>query len=330
MTFEGHFAASHGLHGYRYRGLALPRETLDTIVLGRAGAAGARIVEGAQVVDVLRTDARRVCGVRVRDADGEREFAAPLVVGADGLRSVVARRLGLARSARWPRRVAFVSHWRGVAGMGACGEMHVSRTGYCGLADVSDSVTNLAVVVPASRARDARGDADGFVDRWIAAHAELAARFAPAERVSPVRVTGPFAARARRAWAPGAALVGDAADFFDPFTGEGIYAALRGGELLGPYLYDALHARDATMADVALAAYDRCRRHEFAGKWRMEQLVGVAVGVPALLNRVARALATRPHLADLFVGAAGDFVPTHEVLRPKVLFQLLVPLRSRA
>src|SRR3712207_8668308 len=36
-----------------------------------------------------------------------------------------------------------------------------------------------------------------------------------------------------RSFGPGAALVGDAADFFDPFTGEGIYAALRGGELLG-------------------------------------------------------------------------------------------------
>ena len=88
--------------------------------------------------------------------------------------------------------------------------------------------------------------------------------------------TGPFASHARRAWAPGAALVGDAADFFDPFTGEGIYAALRGGELLAPFALQALGA-DTGGADAALAAYDRARKAEFAAKWLVERLISSAV-----------------------------------------------------
>ena len=53
---------------------------------------------------------------------------------------------------------------------------------------------------------------------------------ARAEQVTRVRVTGPFAVHASRAWGRGVALVGDAADFFDPFTGEGLYTALRSAD----------------------------------------------------------------------------------------------------
>ena len=69
--------------------------------------------------------------------------------------------------------------------------------------------------------------------------------------------TGPFASHARRAWPPGVALVGDAADFFDPFTGEGIYAALRGGEMLAPWAREALAARTTQDASRALAVLTR-------------------------------------------------------------------------
>jgi flavin-dependent dehydrogenase len=120
--------------------------------------------------------------------------------------------------------------------------------------------------------------------------------------------------------------VGDAADFFDPFTGEGMYAGLRGGELLAPFVIDALAAGTDQGADVALAAYDSARRAEFSGKWLVEKLVGAAVSSTAILNHVARTLARRRDMADLLVGVAGDFVPPREVLRPGFLLGLLLPV----
>src|SRR5262249_39624438 len=156
----------------------------------------------------------------------------------------VARRLGLAKTTRWPRRLALVTHYAGVRDVGEHGEMHVERDGYIGIADVGRGATTVALVVPASRGRDISRDREAFLDAWLAARPNLAARFVGAERFSPVVVTGPFGAYSRRAWAPGAALVGDAADFFDPFTGEGIYAALRGGELLSDALVEGLAAQD--------------------------------------------------------------------------------------
>jgi flavin-dependent dehydrogenase len=137
-----------------------------------------------------------------------------------------------------------------------------------------------------------------------------------------VLVTGPFASHARRAWAPGAALVGDSAGFFDPFTGEGIYAALRGGELLAPFAIAALGAERARDADAALAAYERARRAEFQGKWIVERLIGAAVAFAPAINYFARTLEARKDMADLLVGVTGDFVPAREVLRPGYLLNL--------
>jgi len=321
---RGQFAAAHGFRGFRDWGLALPRERLDAILLDCARRAGARAEERARVVDLERDHAGRVVGVHVLTRAGPTVRRAHLVVGADGLRSVVARRLGLARVGRWPRRVALVARYRGIQDIGDCGEMHVERDGYAGLADVGGGVVNVAVVVPARRGREiAAAGAAAFFDGWLGARAHLALRFARAERVSPVLATGPFASHARRAWARGAALVGDAADFFDPFTGEGIYAALRGGEILATHLLAAGSTADQTAVDGALRAYDRARRDEFGGKWIVERIIGAAVASSFLMNRAARALARRRDLADLLVGVTGDFVPAREVLRPRFVLRLL-------
>jgi geranylgeranyl reductase family protein len=321
-SFLGEFDAPHGFRGFSDHGLALRRSVLDSLLLDRARHHGARVVEGAAVTALLQ-DQGRTRGVMVR-CDGERrEVRARLVVGADGLRTVVGRRLGLVRAGSWPRRIAIVMHYTGVAEIQPHGEMHVFRDGYLGLADVGSGVTNVAIVVPARRGREMHGALDSFADRWIAARPAVAPRFATAARLTPSMATGPFNQRARRAWAPGAALVGDAADFFDPFTGEGIYAALRGAELLTPYAFEAVRSPDAKH-DIALAAYDRSRHAEFRGKWAVERMVGMAVGFPMLFNRAAKVLAERRDMADLLVGVTGDFVPAREVLRPGYLVRLLV------
>jgi flavin-dependent dehydrogenase len=138
-----------------------------------------------------------------------------------------------------------------------------------------------------------------------------------------VRATGPFATTSRRAWAPGAALVGDAADFFDPFTGEGMYAALRGGELLAPFLLEALRGGNGHERRI-LSGYDSARKQEFGGKWKLERIVGMSIAHPYFLNNAAKVLSRRKDMADLLVGVAGDFVPPRLVLTPGFLFNLFI------
>jgi len=325
-SFHGRYADVERHRGFRDRGLALRRTILDGLLLDRAREVGARVREGVRVMSLAHDAGGRVVGVELLDGHGAaRMLSASLVIGADGLRSIVSRRLGLVGTRRAQRRLALVTHFVGIDGMGDSGEMHVEREGYLGLADVGGGVTNVAVVVPTSRARSVAGDPAAFVDEWIRRRPHIAGRFARALRISPVLATGPFASAARRGWASGAALVGDAADFFDPFTGEGIYAALRGAELLAPHAISALGARSTSDADAALAAYDRARVNEFRGKWAVERIIGAAVSFPALMNIAARSLALRPAMAHTIVGVTGDFVPAREVLRVGFLARLVLP-----
>ena len=83
-------------------------------------------------------------------------------------------------------------------------------------------------------------------------------------------------------------------------------------------------------SDDALREYERTRRAEFRGKWRVERLVGAAVAFPALIERAAATLSRRKDLADLFIGVTGDFVPAREVLRPSYLLALLFPSLAAA
>ena len=323
---HGEFVARHGFRGFRDRGLGVRREVLDTLLIERARAAGVCVLEDAKVEGVALDASGAVCGVEVRTEHGMRTMRASLVIGADGLRSIVSRRLELAHQSRWPRRVALVAHYRDVEGIGTLGEMHVTTNGYVGLAAVSGGLTNVALVVPRRAAQGMAGDPTAFLEAWIASQPSLRPRFRDAVRETPVRATGPFASHATRAWAPGAMLTGDAADFYDPFTGEGIYAALRGGELLAPFALDAVHARaqgSARGMRRALRAYEQARKRTFAGKWRVEKLIGAAVAFPTLMNHAARVLTRDRDLADLLIGVTGDFVPPSAVLRPRTLLRFL-------
>jgi menaquinone-9 beta-reductase len=316
---HGRFALA-GHRPFRATGLSVSRRILDHRLVQAAREAGAEVLERTAVESLLH-DGEGIAGAVVRTAGGDRAaIAARLTIGADGLRSLVGRRLGRRRHGA-PRRVAFVAHVDGVADMGDSAEMFVGRRGYVGLNPIGGGRTNVALVVPAHRAAAARGRPSEF---WLEALDEFPG---VRERVTrgwiarEVLATGPFAAWSGRVAADGAALVGDAADFFDPFTGEGIYSALRGAELLAEAALPAL-SRPGRVTGAALAPYRRARRHAFGGKWAVERLIGFGMHFPALFDRAVARLSRRG-LAHTLIGVTADFVPARAVLNPLFLARML-------
>ena len=318
---HGRFARA-GVTPFRPTGLSLSRRLLDDTLVGAARAAGAAVLERT-AVEALLYDRGAVGGAVVRDADGQRHaLRARLTIGADGLRSLVARRIGR-RQHGHPRRLAFVAHVDGVTGMGDSAEMHVGRHGYVGLNPIGGGRTNVALVVPADRGAGARGRMESFLLEALRAFPGLHERVAVGVLARRVLATGPFAAWSGRVTVDGAALVGDAADFFDPFTGEGIYSALRGAEMLAEAAAAALE-RPGPVTAADLAGYRRARRRAFAGKWAVERLIGYGMLFPALFDRAVARLGRRAGMADTLIGVTGDFVPARHVLNPLFLARMIL------
>jgi len=322
----------------RARGLAVARRVLDDRLVQAARAAGAEVREATTVEDLLYQNGA-VAGAVLRDVHGQRSVVhARVVVGADGLRSVVARRIGRRRHGL-PSRLAFVAHVADVAGLDGHAEMHVGQHGYVGLNRISvgkaetpeagsvlpagHTVANVALVVPATLAAEARGRVDQFFFQQLDRLPGVSGRVHADRMVRRIMVTGPFAAWSGRIVTDGALLIGDAAEFFDPFTGEGIYSALKGAELAAEVLHRGLGSGSGVVPAWRLEPYRLARRSAFLGKWAVERLVGYGMLLPALFDRAVRRLEARG-LSHTFVGVTGDIVPARAVLNPWFLARMVL------
>lgn len=302
--------------------LGLSRYKLDNLLLDRAKAAGVEVRERAHVRAVVR-EGNRAVGVEVTIGDVRETIYAPLVIGADGHSSVVARDLGLTAPLRWPNKTGLVAHYRGVSGLDRWGEIHVGDGFYAGLAPLEDGLTNVAVVANASAVSRREGSVDTLFADILARFPAVASKLAGAERVGGIRGVGSMAHRTRRAAGDGYLLVGDAASFLDPFTGEGIYEALRAALLAAPIASGALKAGD-TSAD-ALNGYRIARRRAFTAKRQVCWIVQAFVNSPPLMNYVAPRLDGRAALGLTLSGVLGNFVPAGRALSPLFLARLLRP-----
>ncbi len=295
----------------------LDRRAFDALLARRAVASGARLLERTRLVELAIQPAgprRRVTGGTLLGPGGRIEVRADRVVGADGARSVVARLLGVTRPVRFPRRLGLMAHVdRRGTGLDDHGEMHVGDDWYVGLAPIPGERLNVAMALPLA----ASGSAATRFERAIAALPGARERVGSANRLTPIRGVAPVGHRVSEVAGPGWLLVGDAAGFVDPFTGEGIYRALRSARAAA----SALRSPDHLVAD----AYRAERRTAFTGKDLLTWAVQGMLAAPPLLRYAVRRLERRPAALATFGGAIGDCLPASRALSPRFLAEVLRP-----
>ncbi len=299
--------------------------------------AGARFLQ-RHVVDLVRRDGR-VRGVAVRSGDGVEEVYARLVVGADGLRSIVARRLGLVRRKPRLKKVSLTVHIPAPTPPLDHGEMHVVPGGCAGYAPAGDGVCNLTIVTTTDRAAElGRIGPAAFVRRQVERAPRLRARLGDQRlRLEDIPAdeflaSGPFDWPTRSPTAQGAALVGDAAGYYDPFTGQGIHQAMAGAERLAAAVGPALAgeaAGDAGALDAALRRYARDKRRLTRPTRRVQHLVEWVLSRPTWADRAVARLARAETAMDRLVEVTGDLRPPASLISPDVVSSLLFPATRR-
>lgn len=305
------------------RGLLVPRERLDHILLTEAARSGADVIEECRV-DSVTPGAPPIVTGRCRGRPFRQ--APSLVVGADGLRSVVARRSGpLAHAVEG--RYTVGAHFEGLHTPTPRGELHVGPGWYAGATLYGNGIGNIVVAVTRAAFRRGWGNPEVVFTRACAPLPRLTRLKRRARRVTPFVSVGPLGYTRRRAVDNGILLVGDAAGTIDPMTGEGIALALRGAELAALAADRALLKGD--LSHRQLADYEHARTAAFRDIWLGSRILQWIIRRPALASSLFRGLARDPASASTLLGVVSDLRPIREVLAPGYLARLLIPRRAR-
>lgn len=227
------------------------RHHLDSLLVNAATEAGATFLGGTRVTDLVWSG-DEVCGVV---AGGE--ITARTVIGADGVSSKVAGRIGAPSFYRHEALNAIsYAYYEGIDAPGFWFQFTPGVN--AGLINTSDGQVCVFAGRPTDEFDRFRVDPDVEFDRLLArAGPDLHEMVRQGTRVSPFRGTPGLPGFIRRAWGPGWVLVGDAGYTKDPISAHGISDAFRDAELCARAVHRALI--DPSSAGDAMRSYQQER-----------------------------------------------------------------------
>jgi flavin-dependent dehydrogenase len=279
------------------------RALLDRVLVDAAASYGAEFRYGVRIDEVIQDDRGRVSGISAGVGDTRDCIDAEIVIGADGLYSTIAQRVGAARVLEGRHATgALYSYWEGLPVEGYHWQFQTDAS--VGTIPTNDGATCVFVSIPAERFRhEVRGDVASAYRRLIRlASATLDARLDDARQVEPIRGFGGHVGFLKRGAGPGWALVGDAGYFKDPLTAHGITDALRDAELTARAI---LRGTAAAFADYEATRRDLSQRlfeltDEIASfDWSDSEVQALHRAFSSEMSREVRALAALEPFSSL-------------------------------
>lgn len=254
-------------HGY-----IIPRDILDNSILRCAEKAGATIRERSAVKSV--TTAQNGVLVVAQHGPKQQSYRANLVVGADGVNSIVARSAGLLEQD--PRYIAvsqrgYIEGLKGRAGEAAFFFDQNLFPGYGWMFPMSGGTANIGVGILSETQQRYRINVPQLYEDFIVSLRGSSAEY------SDIRVTGrPLGGIVKTYGGAGpnhfdrGILIGDAGCFVDPMTGEGISPAMESALIGSSVLVESLEQGrfDAGF----LASYEKAFRAYFDPAWNYVDL----------------------------------------------------------
>jgi len=252
--------------------LAPRRYVLDAILADAAVRAGATLMTGTTVTDVVRRADGRVAGVLAHEAGTARrlELTARLVIGADGVRS---RTADLVRArvleSYAPSGTCLYTYVGGVPWDGF--EFHLGHQAFAGVFPTHHGEAAVWLIRPTSQLAPVLTAGADRSEALLAALQEcapdLGERVRAGQVTAPVRGSVALPNHVRQATGPGWALVGDAGYHRDPISGHGLTDAFRDAELLAEAADRML--RDPADEAVAMTAYGQQRNDAIRDTFRI-------------------------------------------------------------
>ena len=319
--------------------ILIRRVEFDYLLASMARDAGAEILEATAVAQA-RQDAD---GVTLRTRDG-RELRAPMVIAADGVNSVIARRLGM--NPGWPagKLALDMMEETPTAALRAAEPETLSvfygyggAHGYAYIFPKREHVNvGIGYVLPYFKARvdltpyDLQQTFVGELrERGLLDGASQRGNFTP----FLIPIGGPLSRTADGR----VLLAGDAGGFVNGFSAEGIYYAMVTGDLAAGALL-AARRHGAIVPAVARRAYVRAWKQEIGAELRDSVLIQrYLFHTPSRLDRVVRAAQRQPEFSRILVDYASGRLPYHAARRrllwnfPRLLPRLAwIALRRRS
>jgi geranylgeranyl reductase family protein len=309
----------HGPHGYVAR-----REETDNKLLERAVSAGAQLHTGTRAKDLLRSSSGRVVGIESENGGGTMQYAAPLVVVADGIGG-----FGRDGMKAHQNAVARRQYFRDVDGpdkqnlhVFITEDMNSHGAGYGWVFYMGDGTANVgAGVSTAALARTGRNLKD-FYDRFL----EEPQMVRWLENATPEGPPKSWSLKmgmwGAKRYGQGVMTVGDAGSMVHPISGEGVGYALESGRLAATWAHEA-HARNDFSAPL-LSGYERQLRHrrarEHLSGYALVNLVPNLMMIEPLFKACEKDQEARQTLVEAFTGDA----PVYSLLKhPRTLTRAL-------